>query len=187
MKKILFVTLALAFAFVILIISIIKISVPVSAQNNEAISGVNYPLPYPGILPDHPLYPIKMVRDRIWLFLTNDSVQKTKLLLHFADKRINSAKALLEKEKLDLAITTASKAEKYLEKTFDQLEKLKDENQREQIRSTMSTTLLKHEEILEALKERVEPEKETLVESLFEYPYKIRVKINKPDSEEPKE
>ena len=43
----------------------------------EITESVNYQLPYPGrILPDHPLYFLKMIRDRIWLFFTTNSLKK---------------------------------------------------------------------------------------------------------------
>lgn len=82
-----------------------------------------YPSPptYPGILPDHLLYPLKMIRDRILLFFTTDPLKKGELLLQFADKRIRATNALiLEKGKIDLGIATLTKAEKYLERAIDQ-------------------------------------------------------------------
>jgi len=82
-----------------------------------------YPSPptYPGILPDHLLYPLKMIRDRILLFFTTDPFKKAELLLQFADKRIRASKALiLDKGKIDSGITTLTKAEKYLERAIDQ-------------------------------------------------------------------
>lgn len=82
-----------------------------------------YPSPptYPGILPDHLLYPLKMIRDRILLFFTTDPLKKAVLLLQFADKRLRAAEALInEKGKIDLGVSTLTKAEKYLERAIDQ-------------------------------------------------------------------
>jgi len=81
---------------------------------------VDYFLVYPGILPDHFLYPIKMVRDRIWLFLTADPLRKAETLLLFADKRLGAGKALIEGGKEQLGISTLTKAEKYLERAIAQ-------------------------------------------------------------------
>ena len=84
---------------------------------------VAYPSPptYPGILPDHLLYPLKMIRDRILLFFTTDPLKRAELLLQFADKRLRATKALiLEKGKIEPGITTLTKAEKYLERAIDQ-------------------------------------------------------------------
>lgn len=82
-----------------------------------------YPSPptYPGILPDHFLYPLKMIRDRILLFFTTDPLKKAVLLLQFADKRVRAAEALInEKGEIELGISTLTKAEKYLERAIDQ-------------------------------------------------------------------
>src|SRR3989304_6415715 len=47
-----------------------------------------YQLPYPGILPDHPLYTLKAVRDRIQVFLTRDNLKKAEIYLLYSDKRL---------------------------------------------------------------------------------------------------
>jgi hypothetical protein len=74
---------------------------------------VVYEMPYPGILPDHPLYSLKILRDRVWDFTTRDLIKKAKLYLLFSDKRIKMGEFLAQKGKNDLAISTTSKAEKY--------------------------------------------------------------------------
>lgn len=85
-----------------------------SAQDRINIQGsVNYTLPYPGILPDHPLYPVKALRDRILEFLIRDPQRKADFYLLMADKRLNMGVALTEKGKYELAESTISKGEKY--------------------------------------------------------------------------
>lgn len=79
-------------------------------------SGVGYELPYPGILPDHPLYILKAIRDRLTDFLTRDYYKKSQLYLLYADKRLVMSSLLLKKGKTKLALTTLSKAEKYFDK-----------------------------------------------------------------------
>ena len=74
---------------------------------------VIYTLPYPGILPDHPLYFVKIVRDRINEFLTRDQLKKAEIYLLYSDKRVAMAMTLAKKGKNKLAIETFSKAEKY--------------------------------------------------------------------------
>ncbi len=84
-----------------------------SAQENlETTPKVDYFLAYPGMLPDHPLYFLKMARDRVWLWLTPDPLKKAELLLLFADKRLGAGKALIEGNKIKLGVTTVTKAEK---------------------------------------------------------------------------
>ena len=131
---------ALVFGLLILTISIWNSRVPIitlavgeevateaGKQDEEMMVLANeeteeYSLPYPGILPDHPLYFLKMLRDRFQLWLTRDILTRAELLLNYADKRIAAALALAEKGKSGLAMTTASKAEKYLEKAVLELE-----------------------------------------------------------------
>jgi hypothetical protein len=87
---------------------------PVQATS-EAMIKMEYYLPYPGILPDSPLYKIKALRDRLELWLTFAEPSKAKKELVFADKRINAAIFLMQGGKSALAVSTATKAEKYLQ------------------------------------------------------------------------
>lgn len=74
-----------------------------------------YELPYPGILPNHPLYLLKAGRDRVLEVFTRNPMRKAELYLLFADKRINMARFIGTTD-WDLSEQTAGKAEKYLEK-----------------------------------------------------------------------
>jgi hypothetical protein len=76
---------------------------------------MEYYLPYPGILPDSPLYKIKALRDKIDLWFTFNPVEKATKELQYADKRINAAIFLMQGGKASLGVSTATKAEKYLE------------------------------------------------------------------------
>ncbi len=82
---------------------------------------VDYELPYPGrILPDHPLWPLKALRDRLWLMVVTNPTKKAEIKLLFADKRVTAARILFERDKSELGLSTLTKAEKYLEEAFDQ-------------------------------------------------------------------
>jgi len=82
---------------------------------------VFYTLPYPGILPDHPLYIVKAVRDKLMDILTRNYLKKANLYLLFSDKRVNMAIMLSKKGKNKLAVTTFAKGEKYFLKIPDLL------------------------------------------------------------------
>ncbi len=75
----------------------------------------DYALPYPGILPNNPLYPIKMARDKIILLLITDPYKKAQFNLLQADKRIGAAIFLVNDNKKNgqLAVTTIEKGENY--------------------------------------------------------------------------
>lgn len=114
---------------------------------------INYDLPYQGrIMPDSPLWPIKALRDKVWLLITTNSSRRAELDLLFADKRLASAKILFEKDKPELAFTTLSKAEKYLEES--QLQENK--NRKKGMDTTiflerLSLASLKHFEVMEGI------------------------------------
>lgn len=89
---------------------------PASTSKNPSDIEINYDLAYPGrILPDSPLWPLKVVRDKVWLLMSLSHVKKSQVNLLLADKRIGSALTLFQKGKANLAYSTLTKSEKYLE------------------------------------------------------------------------
>ena len=137
-------------AFLILGFIIINIFTQLSSYSVYASS--EYSLPYPGILPDHPLYPLKMLRDRVKLLLAFSAEEKSQLLLLYADKRIGAARELVEGNKIDLGVSTALKAEQYLKQTLDEAKIVEDGV----LRETLVRAANKHEEVLEGIEESLE-------------------------------
>ncbi len=86
---------------------------------------IEYPLPYPGLLPDNPLYVLKAIRDRIIEVLISDPIKKANFELLQADKRLNEGVSLFNKgeKKYALAETTISKGENYFEKGIAEIER----------------------------------------------------------------
>ncbi len=80
---------------------------------------INYELPYPGLLPDNPLYFLRAIRDRAVSFLISDPKKKAEFNLLQADKRLNAGIYLFDKRKVDLSISTVSKAENYFEEALE--------------------------------------------------------------------
>lgn len=125
-KKFLLSLLTFVAAFVILSVSVLQ-SASVSyvfatqtPQNPSPLKNkvpeIEYALPYPGsIMPDSPLWGIKALRDKVWYFITTNPGKKAELALLFADKRIAASQTLFEAKKPDIALSTLSKGEKYLE------------------------------------------------------------------------
>lgn len=74
---------------------------------------VEYNLPYPGILPDHPLFFIKEIRDKILIWTTRDHLKKAELYLLLSDKRAMMAMLLAKNGKDKPALTALSQAEEY--------------------------------------------------------------------------
>lgn len=135
---------------------------------------VSYELPYPGILPDHPLYSLKMARDRLWEFLISDLERKAYFDILMADKRAAAASSLIfEKNKTDLGITTFSKAYKYLEKTAPVVSALREKNFNvNNLIDKLTGATKKHESLIEKMLERRDlskNERDRLTELLRNY------------------
>lgn len=144
-------------------------------SSESSVPKVNYYLVYPGILPDHPLYKLKMIRDRIWLWLTTDAVEKSERLLLFADKRLGAGKVLIEGGKVDLGISTLWKAEKYLAEAADAALKVKEKGLAVgALAEKITNSALKHEEVLLELKEKMNGEGKTSIEEILRYLREIK-------------
>lgn len=151
---------------VLLAVAILSISVLRVASINYAFNGplastlgetteggvidINYEFPYPGrILPDHPLWPIKALRDKTWAMLTLNSSRRAELLLLFADKRMASSRILFERGKPELAFSTLSKAEKYLQQAANlEMENRKKGTDTKRFLTQLANASLKHREVI---------------------------------------
>ncbi|MDO8488278.1 MAG: DUF5667 domain-containing protein [bacterium] len=149
---------AVLFGLAVLLMSILSVANPQSVFPQEAATAsaekviVEYYLPYPGVLPDNPLYKIKVLRDWTKYWLAFNSVKKAELDLQFADKRINAAKVLIEGGKVSLGVTTATKAEKYLEKSVNRVAELTRSGQDvKSLLLTLDKSSQKHGELLRGL------------------------------------
>lgn len=65
---------------------------------------VEYYLPYPGMLPDNPLYFLKNIRDRIIEVLISDPVNKSEFYILQADKKLNMGAVLMSEGKTQDAV-----------------------------------------------------------------------------------
>ncbi|KKT75798.1 MAG: Fibronectin type III domain-containing protein [Microgenomates group bacterium GW2011_GWA2_44_7] len=126
---------------------------------------INYILPYPGILPDSPLWVFKALRDRLILLLAWDSVSKVEKELLLADKRLKAAEALIEGGKMSLGVSTAIKGEKYLLDAVTLWDKTG--NHKPDRQDQLERALAKHKEILIVLKEK-SPELNNLLKEASE-------------------
>lgn len=126
---------------------------------------VDYTIVFPGkILPDSPIWTLKATRDWFLYSVTMDPLKKAELALLFSDKRLIASKLLLEAKKPDLAVSTFTKGEKYLEIATKQEEvaRQKGMNTTEFVKK-LALASLKHrqvteEEILPMAPEDAKPE-----------------------------
>ena len=126
----------------------INISTPSSNKT------IDYTLPYPGLLPDSPLYILKAARDRIVSILISGPVKKANFNLLQADKRLNEGVFLFNKgeKKYSLGESTISKGENYFEQGISEIEKAKKQGIIvEDISQRFHLASLKHKETIKSL------------------------------------
>ena len=162
LKKLLLVSGVFAFAFAILSISILR-SASISYSFTAQTSGssvleitspeIDYQMPYEGrVLPDSPLWVLKAARDRVWYLITSSPLKKAELALLFSDKRLVASKRLLENKKPDIAISTLTKGEKYLEVAVAQESIARSQSyDTSAFLTRLAVASLKHKQIIESL------------------------------------
>lgn len=147
MKKIHLLTLFALFAFLLS-------AGTIKADESTASTTIKYDLAYPGILPDNPLYKIKVLRDKISTILIQDPAKKAEFYLLQADKGILAAAMLVDKNKIDLAEKTALKAENNVTLLTYEFYKFA-EKPKANFFKKLKTASLKHQEVLASLIKRV--------------------------------
>lgn len=130
-----------------------------SAQLVSPTPTPEYVLPYPGILPDSPLYFLKAFRDRIVSLLISSPLKKAEFDLLQADKRLNSGVYLVEKGEIELAQSTISKGENYFEEAIIQAqEATKQGHKTADLVQRLSRSATKHQKVLKDLEKKVSKE-----------------------------
>ena len=149
------------FAFLIFLLSFYSFSSKVYAvtENLSATSSstpeVNYELPYPGLLPDSPLYFLRVIRDKIVGLLISNPLRKAEFDLLQADKRLNAGIYLFNKGKTSLAFSTVSKAENYFLQALDKTEEAKKRGENiSDLEGKLKNAVKKHEQELAILSEK---------------------------------
>lgn len=113
---------------------------------------VEYELPYPGILPDSPLYPLKMIRDKIVKSFITDPQREAEFLLLNSDKRFYAGIFLVQKNKDELALTTISKGNNYFDETIGKVhDAQKQKKDMNPFIDKMSLSIKKHKIVLKDL------------------------------------
>lgn len=121
---------------------------------------IKYDLAFPGILPDHPLYKLKVLRDKISLSLISDPLKKIDFYVLQADKGILATAMLVGQNKIELAKSTALKAEHnftLLSSTYKSYyyKQEGDIPNKENLLKKLRTASLKHQEVLNSLLKKV--------------------------------
>jgi len=153
----------------LIIVTLLSFNSAALAQVASESAKNNYQLPYPGLLPDNPLYFLKAARDRIIEFLISDPLKKAEFDLLSADKRLAVGVALFDKKKYELSETTISKGENYFEDGIKNLDNAKREGRQidPSLLVNFDLSTKKHKEILGSLTVRAnEPFKKKFAKDL---------------------
>ncbi len=185
LKKLLVALPLVLFASAILFISILRVASvkyeyngpmnPKKGFLSSLNSQVDYQLPDPGtVLPDSPLWALKVMRDRLWLFITTDPYRKAEMELLFADKRLGSAKILFEQNKPDIGMATLEKGERYLTESAD-LERVLRGNGSDthELLDRLTRASLRHYEIMNLMYDSAPDEARPAIIVLEMYPKRV--------------
>lgn len=134
------------------------ISVALSASESARQQSVEYFLPYPGLLPNHPLYVLKVTRDALIGILITDLVKKAEFNLLQADKRLHAAVLLMnEKSDSGLIVSTVSKGENYFEQAIAKVSEAQEQNKSAHwLLVTMRNAAKKHQEVIKKLESSID-------------------------------
>lgn len=113
---------------------------------------ISYDLPYAGMLPDHPLFFLKNLRDKILEFAIRDQLKKAQLYLLFSDKRIRMAIELSEKSKWELSAQSVTEGERYFSKIYPLLTAAKKQGMSPDgdFILKLKLSIAKHKEVIES-------------------------------------
>lgn len=113
-------------------------------------TSVQYTLPYPGILPGHPFYGLKSIRDGIMDFLISNPMKKAEYELLQADKNLQAAVFLIEQKKEDkLVIAALVRAETDFEKAILKAQEAKKQGvETNGLIAKLSLANKKHQEVI---------------------------------------
>lgn len=133
---------------------------PAPQDGQATVSAIiKYDLAFPGILPDHPLYKLKVLRDKISATLINNPRKKIEFYLLQTDKGILASAILVDKGKIDLAAQTALKAEHNYTLITNELYRLPTRPEVEFFKK-LNASSLKHQEVLLSLVKRIPKDKQ---------------------------
>ena len=154
MKKFILIILLLIFLPTYSVFGSSDIATQSSSMQNEKI---NYELPYPGILPDNPLYILKVARDKAVSFLISDPFKKAEFDLLVSDKRLNAALFLMNNKKDALSVSTIAKSNNYFHEAVGKLiDAKKDGKDINSLAEKMKISLKKHNEVLKSIEKEID-------------------------------
>jgi len=158
-KKIIFSSFVFLIAIYIPLFTVYAQESTSSASNSGLIPStiptpVDYQLPYPGMLPDNPLYFLKVMRDNLTAFFLSKPIDKANFDLLQSDKNVQASYLIVTQQpgKTLLAFQTFSQAQDYFDQALTQAQNAKKQGySTKDFAGKLSNANQKHEQILQAL------------------------------------
>lgn len=157
-----------------LFITVIYVALVINPNNARAediassSAYVKYDLAYPGMLPDNPLYKLKLIRDKITNFLISDPRRKVDFYLLQADKGILATAILIDKNEVTFAENTALRAEHSMTLINTQITALQKKPD-DSFFEKLIIASKKHQEVLLSLIKRLPKEKQQVFTTVLNF------------------
>ena len=129
---------------------------------------IAYALPFPGILPDHPLYFLKTLRDTILLLLIKNPVRRVEFRILQADKSLSSAVTLFDKGDDKRGVQMSVKAVQELTSGKNELLRIQSEEktQLNSLKDHFEKSAYKHQEMLREMEMNLEAQDKEILGNL---------------------
>lgn len=163
----------------IFVISLLLVNRNVHAQEQTpqpTPTPIHYDLAFPGILPDHPLYKLKVLRDKISLRLIDSPQQRVAFYLLQADKGVLAMAILVDKKNYPLAATTLLKAEHNMTMLVNELYRF-DQPPVPELLEKLKIASLKHLEVINVVALRVPDEEKKSFAVVADFSVRNRTSI----------
>lgn len=157
-SRIVFFASAFVIGFLVLFTSVLRITSvkyafsqspsPTPDSHIEDIN-IDYKLPEPSVMPDHPMWSIQATLDRLNYYSISGSINKTDFLLNEADKRLAAGYSMILQDNFDEGIAVLVRSEQYFAKSYDKVQNAQEEEGYTDELYKLSLASLKHREILE--------------------------------------
>lgn len=131
----------------------------VASSSSQSVSTqIDYDLPYPGMLPDNPLYFLKAFRDQLTTFFLSKPLDKAQFDLLQSDKNVEASYLLVSQEvgKTSLSAHTFAQSEEDFSKAIDQTAAAKKEGYSiSDMSKKLTLSNQKHLQILKEIEQQV--------------------------------
>ena len=147
----------------------------------DVVKKSEYTLPFPGLLPDHPLYFLKNFRDFLLDKLIVDPIRRSEFYLLQADKKLAMAIAFIEKGNTTRAEEVLAKSGKHMEQSIGGLATLKSQGKETPgyVVDRIANALVKHEEVLNEFVQKAQGNEKENFSAVLDFVKKLQGEAGK--------